>query len=269
MNTTHLYDYGFGTTWKTVHVDRREGYSTSVTDFHDHPFYEINLILSGNVKILLKDRFEEGGGQRLVLTSPGTPHYVSCKSDTLYRRIYLVFTEEFVASFLPEWQDLSDVFGKNGTVIGIDQEEAETFRLLIEQIEGETSVLGQRLLIYYLLLRLRRHESNVPEKKEKPSYIFDALLYLENHYFERIDLSDLAKRLCVGRTKMMTEFKLYVGSTMGEYLCRCRLKNAIRHLEGGETVEAASEACGFADGSSLIRAFKRVYGIPPHRYLKK
>ena len=98
MDTKRLYDYGFGTAWKTVHVEKREGYYTSVTDFHEHDFYEINLILSGNVKILLKDSFEMGGENKVVLTGPNTPHYILCQSDTLYSRLYVLFTEEFIAN---------------------------------------------------------------------------------------------------------------------------------------------------------------------------
>ena len=268
MYKKQLYDYGFGTAWKMLHVERREGYSTSVTDFHEHHFFEINLILSGNVKVLLKDHFEESGGQKIVLTNPHTPHYISCKPDTLYRRIYLLFSEELVANYLPEWKQLSGVFGENGTILSITKEETDAFLHLIEQIERERSVTGQRLLIYYLLLRLGERAKQSVEKKEKPSYIFDALIYMEDHYAEKIDFSMLAKQLCVGRTKMMTEFKLYIGCTMGEYLCQCRLKNAIQYLLRNRTMEYTAEQCGFSDSSSLIRAFKRVYGMPPHRYLK-
>ena len=269
MNTKKSYDYGFGTAWKTLHVERREGYSTSVTDFHEHQFYEINLILSGNFKILLKDHFEEGEACKLVLTKPETPHYISCKTDTLYRRIYLLFTEELVANYLPEWKQLSGIFGKNGAIISIKREEATAFMHLIEQIETEKSVLGQRLLIYYLLLRLGEHSKQSTDKKEKPLYIFDALIYIENHYFEKIDFSMLAKQLCVGRTKMMTEFKLYIGSTMGEYLCQCRLKNAIRYLLQPQTIEYTAEKCGFSDNSNFSRTFRKLTNMSPSDFRKK
>ena len=66
----------------------------------------------------------------------------------------------------------------------------------------------------------------------------------------------------------MTEFKLHTGTTLGEYLCKCRLKNAVQYLLKGQTIEFAAEKCGFSDSSSLIRAFKRVYGTTPHRYVK-
>lgn len=52
MHTNDLYDYGFKKVWNDVFIAHREGYYTSVTDYHEHDFYEINLILSGNVKIL-------------------------------------------------------------------------------------------------------------------------------------------------------------------------------------------------------------------------
>ena len=91
MSEYKPYDFGFGRVWDSVHVERRSGYSSSVTDYHMHDFYEINLILSGNVKILLKDRFEEGLENRIVITRPGSAHFIACNPDTLYSRMYLVF----------------------------------------------------------------------------------------------------------------------------------------------------------------------------------
>ena len=79
MKNNGIYDHGFGETWNDVFVHLREGYYTSVTDYHEHDFYEINLILSGNVRILLGDRSEQGAGKCMVLTRPNTPHYISCE----------------------------------------------------------------------------------------------------------------------------------------------------------------------------------------------
>ena len=268
MSDYKSYDYGFGRVWSTVHVERRAGYSSSVTDFHKHDFYEINLILSGNVKILLKDRFEEGCGACLVLTRPDTAHFISCKPDTLYSRLYLIFTDAHVANRFPEWQQLSAVFGKNGTVLAISQEEAEELQARIEQIEQEKNPFGQRLLIYYLLLQILERHSQSVDHAEAPPYVFDALTYLEQHYAEHVNFARLAERLYVGRTTLMTEFKRHTEITLGEYLTKCRLKNAIRLLMEKQTIEAAAAACGFSDSSGLIRAFKRHYGATPYQYVK-
>jgi len=269
MAENKLYDYDFGTAWKTFHIERREAYYTSVTDYHRHDFYEINLILSGNVKILLKDRFEESKENRIVLTKPKTPHYITCAPDTLYSRLYLVFTDDFISNFLPEWASLRSVFGDDGNIISLKAEEAEELKSLMEKIEREDTVLGQRLLIYYFLLQISKlsKSKEEPTAKQAPSYIFEALSFIEENYAQRIEFGDLSKRLYIGRTTLMTSFKLHVGITLGEYLCRCRLKNAVQLLKEEQTVETVAEKCGFADSSSLIKAFKRIYGTTPHKYI--
>ena len=268
MAEERSYNYGFGKIWSTVHVERRSGYHSSVTDYHKHDFYEINLILSGNVKILLKDTFEEGRENRIVLTRPDTPHFISCDPDTLYQRLYLVFTDAFIADCFPEWQKLSSVFGKNGTILTLCEEETARFQGMIEQIEREPNAFGQRLLIYYLLLQLLERTPERLKSSDTPSYILDALTYLETHYAERINFASLAESLYVGRTTLMTEFKRYTETTLGQYLTQCRLRHAIRHLRQGKTIEYAAEACGFSDSSGFIRAFKRHYGMTPYKYVK-
>lgn len=69
-----------------VYVKYRESYYPPTTGFHKHNYYEINFIISGNVKVFLPDCVDESGFSRIVLTRPGTPHFVSCASDKLYRR---------------------------------------------------------------------------------------------------------------------------------------------------------------------------------------
>ena len=123
-------------------------------------------------------------------------------------------------------------------------------------------------MIYYLLSKiLDKYPENLKKSKAEP-YIFEALTYIENNYSNKIDFSKLARQLYVGRTKLMTEFKAFTGSTMGEYLSKCRIKNAIVLLKQKKTIEYAAEKCGFSDSSGFIRAFKRTYGTTPYKYIK-
>jgi AraC family chitin signaling transcriptional activator len=66
----------------------------------------------------------------------------------------------------------------------------------------------------------------------------------------------------------MLDFKAYTGNTMGEYLAKCRLRNAIELLLQKNTIEYVAEKCGFADNSGFIRSFKRHYGTTPYKYIK-
>lgn len=262
------FDHGLGSEWSRLLVAERQGFSTSVADYHRHRFYEINLILSGNVKILLEDGTVEGTENRLVLTRPGTPHYITCSPDTLYHRLYLLFTDDFVAGYLPEWAQLSTVFGENGAVLTLTAAQAALFKRLLLQIREESSPFRQRLMIYDLLSRIyEQRDDDSPRRQMAPSYILQALTYLDEHCGDRIVAADLASHLHVGRTTLMTEFKRHLGTTVVDYLTHCRLRRAVTLLQEGSTVEAAASLCGFADTSGLIRAFKRCYGMPPREYL--
>ena len=270
MSEKDLYDYGFGSVWKEIHVNHRAGYSTSVTDYHEHDFYEINLILSGNIRILLGERAEEHHGNCIVLTRPGTPHYIACHPDVLYSRLYLIFTGEFMEDRLPEWHALVPLFGEHGTVIPLTVEQTKRFHALIEQIDREDKLFDKMLLTYYLLSQL----SELSGKRDRsanriPPYILDAIAYLEKHYAGNVLAEDLARHLHIGRTTLMTAFKTHTGRTVGEYLTLCRLRHAVHLLEAGKTLEYAADRCGYADTGGLIRAFRRCYGMTPKEDMKK
>lgn len=265
-----LYDHGFGITWDHLRIEQRKGYYTSVADFHAHPFYEINLILSGNVKILLKDQVQDGTGSFIVLTKPQTPHFISCKPDVLYSRLYLSFSEEYIADYVPEWEQLRRVFGEKGRILPLSKEQTEFCRQKIEEIRQDGDPFRQRLLILGLL----SHLSDLTAQKTStsnatPAYIADTLSYLNLHYNEKIVANELAQLFFISRTTLMTAFKKYTGTTLGDYLAHLRLKKALLLLRQGNTQQDTAEQCGFCDSSAMIRCFKQHYGITPKQYLLK
>ncbi len=263
-----IYDYGYGSNWKDAYVIKKEGYYTSVAKFHEHNFYEINLILSGNVRILLSDRTEEGCGCRMVLTRPDTPHFISCKPDTLYSRIYLLFSDDFIADYIPEWKKLSLSFGKCGQILTLNEEQKNVCLEIIEKINNETDSMRKRLLILYLLSYISDF-SEASHFEKAPSYLIDVLSYIEQNYTKRITASDLAENFYVGRTTLMTSFKKYTGSTLNQYIVHFRLKKALTLIKNGKTQQEAAELCGFNDGSTLIKSFKKNFGTTPKKYLEK
>lgn len=268
MMAEDLYSHGYGDKWTDFLVRRREGYNTSVSDFHRHDFYEVNLILSGNVKILLSDRTEQGAQSRIVLTRPCTPHYISCDSDTLYSRLYLLFSHDFLAEYVPEWKKLVSVFGRSGRIITLTPEQKEFCGQLIGSLEGEADKLRQKLTILYLLSYLGEFaEGDDAASEQIPHFVMEALSYIEEHYSERITAEELAKKLYVSRTTLMTAFKKHTDTTLNHYLVNCRLKNAIRLLKQGLPEYRVAEKCGLGDSCRLIRSFRQYYGMTPRQFL--
>ena len=264
-----LNNLEFGTRWTEFHTDYYEGYLPNMSDYHMHEYYEISLILSGDVKVLLPHEVHSGTVSRLVLTRPMTSHLIVCEPNQLYKRLNLLFSGEFLEDYLSEHNQLFGIFGKHGNVIPLTEKQTEEFLRLAEETKNETDTFRQRLRLMIFLSKV----AEISKKDERsaetlPSCVSEALSYIQESYQSKIVADELAWRLGVGRTTLMTSFKRYTGSTLNEYLTRYRLKQAIPLLRQGKTQQDAAEACGFGDACNLIRAFRRCFGTTPGQYLK-
>ncbi len=93
------------------------------------------------------------------------------------------------------------------------------------------------------------------------------ILYIEDHYKEKITLKDLGRLCSYNLSYLSLFFKKHVGINFYEYLMRIRLREA--------TLELCSESCnildianrnGFADLKSFNQNFKKVFNKSPREY---
>ena len=268
---TRMSNDGYPFLWKNCKVTYSEGYQSTMLDFHVHEYYEVSLILSGNVKSLLGDRSEEGTQSRLVLTAPRTPHWMCLAEPSLYSRVNLFFSAEFVENYVPEWRTLATVFGKTGNIVLLSEEQKEFCRKKLLAIQEEISPFRQRLRILEFLSYVAELDQQVSSKSvcHPPSYVVEALAYIGEHYPDRIVARELAWHLGVGRTTLMTAFRTYTDTTLTEYITRVRVKEAILLLKQGISQERVAEQVGFGSGSGLIRAFRHCYGMTPRQYMNR
>ena len=264
-----LYEHGYGEEWNDVLVYYKEGYTTSVANYHAHEFYEVNLIYSGNIRILLSNQSVETNYSHLVLTGPGVPHFISCEPDTLYRRLYLCFSPEILGRAGPEREKLRRRFLGKGSAIGISDAQRDLCEKVIEEIGRETDPLRRRLLTLYLLSHIAEFDSREQAVTSPvPPCVIGALTYIHENYARRIVAEDLAKHLHIGRTTLMMAFKKHTGSTLNEYILSVRVRHAERFLRRGKTVQETADLCGFADAGGLIRAFRKHTGSTPGQFLR-
>ena len=77
-------------------------------------------------------------------------------------------------------------------------------------------------------------------------------------------LEDLCQAFHISPTKLKTDFKRFTGMPVMAYRNRIRLEKARVMLTTTPMPQAqVAYACGFADESYFIRAFKKHYGITP------
>lgn len=266
MMSALLDNLEYGRSWHDFAVDYYEGYTPNMSDYHMHSYYEVSLILAGEVTVLFADRSQSGSGSRLVLTAPYTAHYIIPERGVFYSRKNLLFTAEFLSDVVPGWEGILRTFGRGGCVIPLEPEQADGLLEWLGRIEAEKDIFRQKLLILYTLSRI----SELPGKEapeEVPAWLSDCLRYLSENYREKLTAQMLADRFSVGRTTLMTAFKRYTGMTVRDYLTRCRLRNSVRYLRQGMSEAEAAELCGFGDACGLIRAYRRYFRTTPRRYL--
>ena len=265
----YLDPIGYKSQWVDFNVNRYEGYLPNMSDYHMHEYYEISLIISGKVKVLLPDAVYDGTSSRILLTAPLTAHLVVCEPTMLYKRINILFSYDFLANYVPEWKQLLGVFGKNGRVITLDSEHIERFVRMADEFDAESDPFRKRLLLMLLLSRMLDISGSDGVAEEPPAFVSEVLLYIQDNFQNKILAADLAWRFGVGRTTLMTAFKKYTGSTLNGYVTDCRLKNAIEMLKKGATQQGAASASGFGDACNMIRAFHRRFGMTPKKYVAK
>ena len=76
----------------------------------------------------------------------------------------------------------------------------------------------------------------------------------------------LARRAGASRRTIERLFARDTGMTLSEWRRRMRLLHAVRLLAEGESLTAASLACGYTSVSAFIAVFKKEFGVTPRRY---
>ena len=237
--------------------------------YHVHNFYEISLILEGNLHFLLEDASLSGEGSFLLLTPPKAPHRVVRDALAKYERINIHFPKDLIENYVADSERLLSVFGINGKILELSSEQKERLLIIANDISAQKDLFKQRILLLLYLAEIESFCCQSPLAQITPPYIREALQYLHKNYMNKITTEQIASYVGVGRTTFMTAFKQYTGSTFNHYLTQYRLEIAIQLLKQGHTQQSSAEQCGFSDAGSLIRAFVRHYGTTPYKYLNK
>lgn len=92
--------------------------------------------------------------------------------------------------------------------------------------------------------------------------------YLNDHYTEDIDLTEMSEALHLSYAYIARVMKKKLGRTIHEYLSELRCERAIKLMSGKETMEEIALHSGFPNLRSFNTAFRRIYGQLPKEYKK-
>jgi AraC-like DNA-binding protein/mannose-6-phosphate isomerase-like protein (cupin superfamily) len=97
--------------------------------------------------------------------------------------------------------------------------------------------------------------------------VASAIRLLQERPERRWTISDLGRQVALSRSALSERFRETTGESPMRYLTRVRLTRAAAELTGGDApLSEIARRCGYESETSLSRAFRRAFGVPPGRY---
>jgi len=253
---------------------------------HTHTFTELSILLDGSaIHQVEAHAYNMGRGEVFVITPPFS-HAIPEVNDLVYYNF--IFDLDKLMQLdtelrqLPGFQALFILepfhrYRQNFTSRLLLDETQLAFavslcRAMLEEYDARRE--GYRMVIksYFLSFITFIARQLVPERESisvKYFQISETVRFMEEHYKERITLSQLAHMSFLSERHYARLFQAVYGKSPIEHLIHCRLDRAcalIRTTRLGLTEIAG--LCGFGDKVSFSRQFRQRFGITPGQFKK-
>jgi len=107
-------------------------------------------------------------------------------------------------------------------------------------------------------------------KEHADKKVLQAQEFIEQHYFEKITVEDLAEKLFLTRRTFERRFKKCTNCTVLEYLQKVRIEASKKALEAGrKPVDEIMTDVGYFDSQTFRELFKKITGLTPVEYRNK
>ncbi|WP_028549068.1 response regulator [Paenibacillus sp. UNC451MF] len=144
---------------------------------------------------------------------------------------------------------------------------------------GKSGMPHQDKRFYFRLAAVMRLEQSMLQlieqsKKDQPSeyakMVTQVKAYIEQHFYEKINASELADLIPISRSYLAVLFKQHTGSTLLGYLTEVRMNNAKRLLlDQQQKIYEIANQVGYENSEHFAKIFKDFCGITPKEYRKR
>lgn len=139
----------------------------------------------------------------------------------------------------------------------------EQENILMEIRKSTTLTETLNAMLTYLMFLL----SLFQEKTRVPVYIRKAAAFMEANYMQEISLQIVAEYVALNPWYFSSQFKKYMGISMGEYLNHVRISASVRLMQESDLkLGEIAELVGFRDSGYFSNVFKKMKNISPKEY---
>lgn len=255
---------------------------------HIHSALELIYIREGCFDAAVGDRIYPVCPGDLLLVRSNTIHHVTCKTDGLASYWVLKIKPSLITEIAA-----TDQCGEYLMFFVIAREQDKSFwnareinatplqaalNRLVEEFtqKAYAADIGIRLSAAQLLLAIMR-EAHTCEKAPETQIdvgvirrIYDAVVYINNHYNQNISAEDCSKIACMSYSYFSRSFRAVTGKNFKEYLNHVRITHAEKALlTTDKSVTEVAAHCGYDNVSYFISVYKRIKGETPHATAKQ
>ncbi len=242
---------------------------------HDHDFYEVMIVLSGNGWHLLNDE----------------PHFITCgelfyikaddhhayqQVDDLYLTNILFRPDKASGcyDFLDIMRQSTDSEQGQRRHWQVTEDVLARVKPLVEALENEArrsdplSHAMSEALFNQLAITLSRSQFATDARGlPNAARLRHVLNYLRHNCTEELDLEDVAQRFGYSSRSFSRLFREATATTPHNYLVKLRLSKAMRALRAtNDSVTDIAFACGFNDSNYFSYSFSKMTGMAPSEY---
>lgn len=250
-------------------------------EYHYHDFDKILVFFKGNITYTIEGKSYTLIPGDIILVPQGDTHKVESEENSLYARLVIYLSPQYLSSIEENGKSLRDCFlhskERYSNVVRLNEKGKEQLSVLAAGMRDEIrknekigfDSLYQRTYLLQFLISLNRkmqdesiHFVNTNQCDKK---IVEIIQYLNYHLTEEISIDGLAERFFVSKYHMMRRFKAETGYTIGNYINQKRLLYARELLKQREPVTKVYLDSGFRDHSTFVRAYKQMFHEVPSK----
>lgn len=237
--------------------------SSRTSHLHWHDAIEFVYILDGSLEFSLNgEKFTASSGDLVTVNSAIVHSFDPITDKTDY--YFLVADDKFFRT--NNLYSEKAFFEKK-----INTSEAQRlFGEIIRETNkaDEYSNVSTLSVLMSLFIYMNRHHRIIAGEnhltgQKKISMVRSTLVYLQEHYKEKLSVENVADACHFSKSYLSHTFKEITGISIIGYINLLRCHNARTLILGGGQIAEAATECGFADLSYFTRVFKKTLGILP------
>ena len=239
-----------------------------LVDRSSFPFFVLEFVAEGAGSVELSGRRYRLQAGVTFAYGPGVPHTIRTDPDRPMLKYYLVFKGVEGKRLLDE----SPLHGWLAVQISSPKEVVELLEILQREGAGQGGY-GARIcaaLVPALIMKIS--ERVVPDaihESRALTTFLRAKRWMERHYLHLKTVEQAAEACHVEVTYLSRLFQRFAHTTPHRFLMRLKMNRAAELLLDGDLlVKEVAARLEFADAFHFSRVFKRLYGLPPQRFIR-